>query len=59
MLQDSGTQFILRNQLSDEQILNLYSNNVQCLADPLTSRVSDWVDGNAATQQELASPGYA
>lgn len=59
LLQQSGTQYILRNQLTDQQILSLYSNNVQCLAQPLTSRVTDWTDSGQASQQQLAPCQYA
>lgn len=59
LLQQSGTQYILRNQLTDQQILSLYSNNVQCLAQPLTARIADWTDSGQASQQQLAPCQYA
>lgn len=58
LLQGSGTQYILRNQLTDQQILKLYSNNVQCLAQPLTARVSDWNSSGQSSQQQLAPCQY-
>lgn len=59
LLQQSGTQYILRNQLTDQQILSLYSNNVQCLAQPLTARITDWTDSGQSSQQQLAPCKYA